>query len=97
MQSVQVNGDGLDTSAVVQLSKDCPSLASEQGSLVAFRNSLVFEVITRTNLELKIRRDSPMLKFGESNGGKVMQAVGNGVVETKLSLNDESSSKLTIG
>ena len=91
MQSVQANGDGLDASAVMQLSKDCPSLASEQGFLVAFRNPLVFEVITRANLDLKIRRDSLMSKFGESNGGKVMQAIGNGVVETKLSLNDESS------
>jgi hypothetical protein len=91
MQSVQANGDGLDASVVMQLSKGCLSLASEQGFLVAFRNPLVFEVITRANLDLKIRRDSLMSKFGESNGGKVMQAIGNGVVETKLSLNDESS------
>jgi hypothetical protein len=91
MQSVQANDDGLDASAVMQLSKDFPSLASEPGFLVAFRNPLVFEVITTANLDLKIRRYSPILKFGESNGGKVMQTVGNGVVETKLSLNDESS------
>jgi hypothetical protein len=91
VQSVQPSDDGLDASAVMQLSKDSPSLASDPGFLVAFRNPLVFEVRTIANLDLKIRGDSPTLKFGESNGGKVMQAVGNGVVETKLSLNDESS------
>jgi hypothetical protein len=69
MQSVQANDDGLDASVVMQLSKDFPSLASEQGFLVAFRNPLVFEVITIANLDLRIRRDSPMLKFGESNWG----------------------------